>query len=342
MIPVPQKHLLDESTENFGSSMSESWLKGSTDSGYAFNYLSNSCNSFSQSMISMMDNPKMTNQSKGDVMRSGSAAVAAKGRMKDLGNTRNKSARTDESGSCYDSTQSEGQKNKTNANEAHGDGNTTTPFTRSSLASPRKMNVVSEYDFSKDYKGSVLSNHESVLWNYTSSMHSIDSTMLEDMMKRSYKTFDTRVVGSDINDVNISEDYRHVFDSGNSNSPSSASDNCSTSGRRGRVLKHSIMLDTSQGTNNNPFEDTDEGENDVHNISSNERSKSAPMDTSSSGDDGAQSIGLRTKTNGNDDHGNGSTTAPIKKVLSHHLTKRLYRCTLLKRMTRQNAILAMT
>ncbi len=200
------------------------------------------------------------------------------------------------------------------------DDNATAPFTRNSPSSPSETNVMSEYDSSKDYKGSAFSNHTSVLSNYT---NSIDSTMLEDMMKRSCKTFDTGVAGSDMSDTNVLEDYKHIFDSGSSgsscgnkltnDSASTSRDNVSTSGRSRRAFKRFTMSDISQWTNNNPFDDTEEGENDVQNPSSNDRSKSACMDISSSDDDVAQSIGLSKKTNGNDAHSECSTTTPFKR-----------------------------
>ena len=345
-IPVPQESLLDESGKSLLSSMSESWLKGSTDSGYAFNSVNDSCDSFARSMVGMMDTPEMTNPSKGDVMSSGRVAEAAEGRMNDSGNNRSKSARTDECGSGYDGADSARQKNKTNDNEAHGYGNTTSPFT------------INEHDSSKDYKGSAFSNHTSVMSNYTNSMqsidsimledmmkrscktdgnatapfttsvlsnytNSIDSTMLEDMMKRSCKTFDTGVAGSDMSDTNVLEDYKHIFDSVDSgsscgnkltnDSASTSRDKVSTTGRSRRAFKRFTKSDISQWTNNNPFDDTEEGENDVQKSSSNNRSKSARMDISSSDDDVAQSIGLSKKTNDNDAHGDNSTTTPFKR-----------------------------
>ena len=408
-IPVPQESLLDESGKSLLSSMSESWLKGSTDSGYAFNSVNDSCDSFAQSMVGMMDTPEMTNPSKGDVMSSGRVAEAAEGRMNDSGNNRSKSARTDECGSGYDGADSARQKNKTNDNEAHGYGNTTSPFTRNEHDSSKDYkgsafsnhaSVMSNYtnsmqsidsimledmmkrscktddneahgygnttspftrnehDSSKDYKGSAFSNHASVMSNYTNSMqsidsimledmmkrscktdgnatapfttsvlsnytNSIDSTMLEDMMKRSCKTFDTGVAGSDMSDTNVLEDYKHIFDSVDSgsscgnkltnDSASTSRDNVSTSGRSRRAFKRFIKPDISQWTKNNPFDDTEEGENDVQTSSSNNRSKSARMDISSSDDDVAQSIGLSKKTNDNDAHGDNSTTTPFKR-----------------------------
>ena len=381
-IPVPQESLLDESGKSFLSSMSESWLKGSTDSGYAFNSVDDSCDSFSRSMVGMVDTLGMTNLSEGDVMSSGRAVVAAEGRMNDLGNDRN-SARTDQFGSGYDCAHSVRQKNKTDDNEAHDDVNTTTPFTRNeydsskdykgnafsnhtsvlsnysnsmqsidsimledmmkrscktdgnatapftknSLSSPSETNAMSDDDSIKDYKGSAFSNHTSALSNYTDS---IDSIMLEDMMKRSCKTFDTGVAGSDMSVSNISEDYKHVFDSVDSgsscgnkligDSPSTSRDNVSTSGRSLRAFKRFTMSDISQWTNNNPFDDTEKGENDVQNSSSNDRSKSARVDMSSSDDDGAQSIVLSKKTNDNDDHGDSSTTTPFKRSSLNSVT----------------------
>ncbi len=382
-------------------------------------------------------------------MSSGRAVVAAEGRMNDLGNDRN-SARTDQFGSGYDCAHSVRQKNKTDDNEAHDDVNTTTPFTRNeydsskdykgnafsnhtsvlsnysnsmqsidsimledmmkrscktdgnatapftknslsspsetnamsdddsikdykgnasnhtsalsnysnsmqsidsimledmmkrscktdgnatapftknSLSSPSETNAMSDDDSIKDYKGSAFSNHTSALSNYTDS---IDSIMLEDMMKRSCKTFDTGVAGSDMSVSNISEDYKHVFDSVDSgsscdnkligDSPSTSRDNVSTSGRSLRAFKRFTMSDISQWTNNNPFDDTEKGENDVQNSSSNDRSKSARVDMSSSDDDGAQSIVLSKKTNDNDDHGDSSTTTPFKRSSLNSVT----------------------
>lgn len=142
-------------------------------------------------------------------------------------------------------------------------------------------------------------------------------------MKRSCKTFDTGVAGSDMSDTNVLEDYKHIFDSVDSgsscgnkltnDSASTSRDNVSTSGRSRRAFKRFIKPDISQWTNNNPFDDTEEGENDVQTSSSNNRSKSARMDISSSDDDVAQSIGLSKKTNDNDAHGDNSTTTPFKR-----------------------------
>ncbi|KAL3810343.1 hypothetical protein ACHAXA_003072 [Cyclostephanos tholiformis] len=279
-IHISQKATLHESGRSFSSSLSESWLNGSIDNNYAFNSVvnfPNSCMSFEGSTVDVMDD-KPPNP--------GNDAVERR-----VNDSRNMSNRNDSSSSGYAGAQSEN--NKANGIKTNDGGNATTTFMTNFLPSPFERNVVPEYDSFNDIKGSVSSS-------INDSMLSIDSVMLEDMMKRSFRTFDDGGTGMETNVSNNSDGYKHVFDS------SSSFGNKLIGRSFGRASKRSTKSKTSQWTNSNPFEDTEESGNDVH-----DRNKSARTDKSSSGDDGAQVV-IQNKNYGNDAQGDSSATTPFK------------------------------
>lgn len=293
---IPPKSTHHESGRSLVSSLSESWLRGSTDNDYAFNSVGdfpNSCMSFGMSTVDMMDDFELSSLAKDAIER----------RVKD-----NRSMSDSTSGS--DGAQCE--YDKTDDIEARGDGNTSTTFMKKSLTSPIETNVMPEYDSFNGIKGSVSSH-------FNDSMLSIDSVMLEDMMKRSYRTFDDGGTVMETNVSNTSDVYKHVFDSSSSfgnkltgDSSSISCDKFSSFGAGfGRASKRSIMSKISQWTNDNPFDDTAESGSDVR-----DSSKSARTDKSSSGDDGPQIVRQIIKTNGTDARGDDCTTTPFK-INSH-------------------------
>ena len=182
-----------------------------------------------------------------------------------------KSARTDKASSCDDSPQVVRQIKKTDGTDARGDDSTTTPFKMHSHTSPTETivalqpiqeNDLSECDSLKDSK-------------HMDSLLSLDSRMMEEIMKRSGQNPEARASLSDVNLMKVSfvidskDRVEGAIASPTDHSPSLSRDKSSSVGssHSSNPRKQSIMSEISQWTKENPFNDSFDVEKDMHNSS---------------------------------------------------------------------------